>query len=237
MMSAAENKGDRSVSVSMIALVPEQSRRRRVRIVPVKALVMIGIVASAVVGCGVSDSKEVDTAIVSEKPDLPDLSDGMVIPESAYPPVEDGEFFVTSVRPIEAGGDEEADACSPASWMQGGDQEAGSRVVSESTNARYQVEVFALQCDIDVPAWASDCLPRPEGGYTMDVQDLPGLPSGFLGAGLADETGPRTYTALGYVRGIFVAASIGRGSDGMPNGAKSDLVNLVNQQVQLLEAY
>ncbi|MBY4128043.1 hypothetical protein HQO83_06540 [Rhodococcus fascians] len=172
---------------------------------------------------------------VAAKPDLPDLSDGMVVGASGYPPVDDGEYLVTAVRPIEFASDE--DGCSPNSWMQVGDQEAGSRLVSSSTNAKYSIEIFLYQKRVDVQAWAQECLPRQEGSYTMDVVDLPGLPDGFAAAGLANNDGQRSLMAVGYVRGILVAASVGKGNDGMPNGAKSDLVNMVNKQVEVLQGY
>jgi hypothetical protein len=208
--------------------------------VPKGIVVVFAVLLAVVGGCG--SSQDGNNAIApSSKPDLADLSDRMVITESEFPPVSDGKFMFTSVRTVDIGGDADKDTCDPDGWVRQGDQEAGARVISDSTGARYNIELFHTQTKTDLLAWASDCLPRTDANTVMSRIDLPGLPPGTISAEESANGMPRLYLAVGYIRGVLVSAFVRGGykggSDGMPPGAKSDLVKIFTNQAERLESY
>ncbi len=186
-------------------------------------------VAVGGVGCGSSDIAKNLTA----KPDLPDLSDGMILKESAFPAVTGGEYKATAPRKQDPM--PEAEPCSPNSLIREGGQEAGSRVVGASP--RYVVELFHTGTTHDVHEWAGRCLPMNEKDSTKKLADLPGLPASAISIVADDGGNPETYIALGFVRGVFVAASVDSGGKGLPAGAKSEVVKLFNNQAELLNSY
>lgn len=204
--------------------------------VPLSILVVIALSVLALPGCGTSVEGPTPTSSAS-KPDLADLSDRMVITESGFPPVADGKYLFTPVRTLDADTSAQKDACDPQSWTSGGGQEAGSRVISEGTSARYNIEIFHTPTKVDMQAWAQDCLPQTEKDAVYDRIDLPGLPSGSISLEILSDNEPKMYLATGYARGVLVSAYVRRGSDGMPTGAKSDLVKIFNNQVELLDSY
>ncbi|MBN3458865.1 hypothetical protein JNN96_33040 [Mycobacterium sp. DSM 3803] len=195
------------------------------------------VLLSVTAGC--SASEQTGAAESSpRKPDLPDISDRMFLAETDFPTVPDGKYLSTPVRTMD-GSSEPLDRCDPDSWLAGGGQEAGSRVISESTNARYNIEIFHAQTKVDLAAWARDCLPLTDDDDVIEVLELPGLPTGTVGmtTKTASDGEARVYQAVGYIRGVLVAAYVRKGDTGMPAGAKSDLVRIFNAQAAKLQDY
>jgi hypothetical protein len=206
------------------------------RTLPKGIAVVFAFLLAAVVGCG--STQDTNTLTTSpSKPDLPDLSDRMVIAESQFPPVPDGTFRSYPVETLPSH-DRYEDPCDPRSWTTDGDQEVTARVRSNSTDATYRMNISDTRKRVDLDAWANDCLP-----YTMDGDsllsriDLPGLPPGTVTFEISGERAPYLYSALGYIRGILVSASVSNGNNRMPAGAKSDLVKLFTAQAERLQSY
>lgn len=188
------------------------------------ALVLIGVA-----GCGPSGPSESKNA-GSSKPDLPDLSAQMVIPQSEFP-VSSGEF---KSYPVESG-DLGTKKCSP---HLGTGKIAFSVVTTET--AKYRVNVAQAESRVDLSAWARDTMPCIDGGNATKQIDLPGLPPGSISLELGDETQstPDGYGAMGYIRGLYILAQVVR-TEGItaPEGAKSDVVKMFNAQANRLENY
>lgn len=233
--------GPRAHSRHVDGLQPELNRWWHPRTALNGIVVFLTLFLAATVGCGASTQDSNNAIAPSSKPDLADLSDRMVIAESEFPPVPDGKFMFTSVRTVDFGGDADRDQCDPSGWVREGDQEAGARVISDSTGARYNIEVFHTKTKTDLLSWAGDCLPRTEGNTSTSRIDLAGLPLGTISVEQSDNGTPRMYLAVGYIRGLLVSAYLSGGykggSDGMPPGAKSDLVKMFTAQAEWLASY
>ncbi len=185
-----------------------------------------------VAGCGPSGPAESKNA-GSSKPDLPDLSAQMVIPQSEFP-VSSGEFKSYPVESDDLG----TKKCSPHLGI---GKYAFSVVTTET--AKYRVNVAQVESRVDLSAWARDTLPCIDGGNATRQINLPGLPPGSISLELGDETQStpdvaKGYGAMGYIRGLYIVAQVVRTEGNTaPEGAKSDVVKMFNAQANRLENY
>lgn len=194
-------------------------------------LLAVGVAVGGV-GCGSTpDRAEAPTSAVA-KPDLPDLTDAMILPQSGFPTVPGGEYSMKRVNPQPARPD--AKPCRLAELIREGGQEARSKL--RGANATYVVELYRTGATRDMHAWASKCFPLNDDGRSSEIAELPGLPATAIGIAAEDRGIRQTYGALGFVRGILIVATVSD-EDGLPAEAKADIVKVFNSQAELLNSH
>ena len=213
----------------------------RVRGKSVRLAAVIAAVTCVTLACSSSGSDS-NSSGPPEQPDLVDLNDDMVLAQSSYPPIPNGDFRIVATRTMDDV-QSPADNWGPGSWRTSGDQQVVSEIKTQD-NAYYSVIITLQQKKVDLESWARDCLPYNTQNVTWERLDLPGLPDGPLAIrqvpdvddpNVADDTD--SYMAIGYVRDLFVFAYVGSGTDGMPRDAEADLVRIYTAQKKLLESY
>ncbi|MED5803051.1 hypothetical protein VX037_18665 [Gordonia sp. Z-3] len=193
------------------------------------ARVMMVVIACVLIsGCTSSLSLSSPS---SSKPDIPYLTEEMILPQSEFPPLPGGTFRITAPRDL-APEDHGSGSSEVPGWCDEDekalDQEAGSRLYGDDLNGNrimMKIEMFHVTRSIDMQRFVTNC---SDGILAAQISGLPSGAFGFTDDLTVSSASAPDFYATGYVRGILLV--IGAPTQG-------GIVDLYNRQSNLLESW